>query len=116
MIIATALTLWVLTVDILDRLVPRQFDMVLWFFSLLCSLAISAFIIARTIRFRPRVLHVGIAAIVAVGAYAWLEGRSPGAGGSLHATLFHAAAILTPIVLCCTVALTSANPPEPQGG
>ena len=109
MIFASALILWVLSVGFLDRLVPRQFDMALWSASLLCSLAIPAFLVARTERFRPRILHICLAAMASIGAYAWLEGRASNAGGSLHAASFYVTALLVPILLIGVTALTPRN-------
>ena len=106
MVLAIAVTLWVLTVAFLDRMIPSDFDMLLWSISLLCSLVVAAIIIARTGRFRPRLSHLTLAAIAAIGAYAWLEGQAPKAGGSLHAIVFYVTAVLVPVVLLIATALT----------
>ena len=106
MILAITVTLWMLTVTFLDRLVPRRFEMVLWSLSLLGSLALSAFLVARSKRFRPRVIHAGLAAIAAIASYAWLEGRASGAGEPHHAVLFYGTAVFVPIVLVGMIALT----------
>ena len=106
MVLAIAITLWTLSIAFLDRLVPPEFDMALWSTSLLCSLTVAAIIVARTDRFRPRLIHLALAAIVSIGAYAWLEGQADNAGGSLHAALFYVTAVLVPATLLIATALT----------
>ena len=117
MTLLIAIVLWALIVAFLDRLVPPTFDMVLWSASLLVSLALSAFIIARTERFRPHLLHLGLAAIAAIAVYGWIEGGTPNAGSSLHAVLFYLTASLTPVTLVVSVALTpKQSPSNPYSG
>ena len=112
MTLLIAMVLWALTVAFLDRLVPPSFDMILWSASLLVSLALSAFMVARTERFRPHLLHLGLAAIAAIAVYEWIEGRAPNAGSSLHALLFYLTASLTPVTLIVSVALTPKHFPS----
>lgn len=110
MVLVIAITLWTLSVTFLDRLIPSDFDMLLWSVSLLCSLFIAAMLVARTGRFRPRLTHLTLAGFAAIGVYAWLEGRASNAGGSLHAILFYTTAILVPAVLVVATALAPNHP------
>lgn len=106
MVLLTALALWTISVKLFDGIVPHRFEMWLWSLSLMLSLCGAAYMVARTRRFRPRLAHVATIAIVGIAAYAWLEGRAPGAGTQAHAILFYATAIASPVVLVLTTFLT----------